>query len=86
MEKILQFMDELDAAFFSLKLILVGYRGRLLVPALSILSVSGLYLTVGWIGPALALGAVSAYRGLRNRGNRAATQRRRTVARETGSA
>ena len=85
MEKILQFMDELDAEIFSLRLILMGNRGRLLVPALSIISVTGLYLLAGWIGPLAALGAVSAYRVLRNRGQRMAAQRRRSVVRETGS-
>ena len=87
MEKIIQFTDELDAALFSLRLILAGYRGLIFVPLLSILLVTGLYWLAGWPGPSLALVGVCIYRALRTRGPGPAREHNRPgVLRESSSA
>ena len=86
MEKVIQFLDELDAALFSLRLILAGYRGLVLVPLLSIVLVTGLYQLSGWAGPCLALLGLCAYRALRTHNPAPRGNGRRTVVQETSSA
>lgn len=87
MEKVIRFMDELDAELFSLRLILAGYRGLIFVPILSILTVTGLFRLSGWFGPGLALVGLCVYRAIQNRGPVPAEQSRRHEAvGETSSA
>ena len=66
MERVLRLLDELDAAVFSLRMVLAGLHGLVLVPVLSTLVVTGLYWISGWLGPVVALTSVSAYRWLRH--------------------